>query len=192
MLAAVPSKRLLVKERCILYGKDNTSKKEARDQLLKKWHNRGELDYYTTQALTGQGTFAEYLHRIGKIDSPRYWYCEQIDNAGHTIFVCKRWAELRKLAIKNCNCKIDIENVTQLLVGNKKEVTAILTMMKDIMRQKTDAKKKIRSETQASCGITGNGRFSGDTIHRPIRGGGVTKPGEVIPQGDTAAVWGID
>ncbi|KAJ3616517.1 hypothetical protein MTP99_019814, partial [Tenebrio molitor] len=40
---------------------------------VKKKH--GELDYHLTQALTGHGCFAAFLHRIGKEQDDRCWYC---------------------------------------------------------------------------------------------------------------------
>lgn len=58
---------------------------------VKLWQNKewGEIYLYTAQALTGHGKFAEYLHRIGKIESPRCWYCDQIDTARQSIpFLC--------------------------------------------------------------------------------------------------------
>jgi len=61
---------------------------------LRPWFRRnfGETTFHLTQALSGHGCFAHYLHRIGKLGSPACWYCQTPnDDAFHTLFMCDAW-----------------------------------------------------------------------------------------------------
>ncbi|XP_075217948.1 uncharacterized protein LOC142322759 [Lycorma delicatula] len=60
-----------------------------------KGKRRGNVDFYVTQLLTGLGSFGQYLYKIGKRATPQCDYCQEIDKAEHTIFVCPRWARNR-------------------------------------------------------------------------------------------------
>ncbi|KMQ82631.1 reverse transcriptase [Lasius niger] len=78
-----------------LWGK---RKREAIHPNLLEWATRkhGRMTYRTTQLLTGHGSFGSYLYRIEKRESSACWFCEEeIDNADHTIGVCREWTEER-------------------------------------------------------------------------------------------------
>lgn len=55
----------------------------------RKW---GEVGYHLAQLLTGHGSFAEYLYRFKRTDTPNCRYCGQRDTVEHTFFVCPRWS----------------------------------------------------------------------------------------------------
>lgn len=54
------------------------------------------MSYEMSQFLTGHGSFAFYLKKMGKTDSDQCKHCEDTETAGHTLFLCPyRWAEER-------------------------------------------------------------------------------------------------
>lgn len=114
VVAGVPPLKLLAKERREVY--EGVGKQEAKDRLFRRWQTRwndstkgrwtrrlipnirawverahGEVSFHLTQALTGHGSFAEYLYDIGKIGNRECVYCGENDNAEHTVFHCNRW-----------------------------------------------------------------------------------------------------
>lgn len=67
--------------------------------IIQTWLDRGHGDcsYFTTQFLTGHGSFGKYLHRIGKAASPSCHYCgAAVEDAGHTSAHCAEWEEKRE------------------------------------------------------------------------------------------------
>ncbi|XP_075234126.1 uncharacterized protein LOC142331956 [Lycorma delicatula] len=58
----------------------------------------GEVEYYTTQMLTGHGCFEEYLFRFGRRRSSICMYCPAVDTAEHTLFYRPYWTERRRAA----------------------------------------------------------------------------------------------
>lgn len=71
---------------------------------LSGWFNRqhpGELNYRTIQLITGHGSFANFLYRIGKANTPICSYCKNsVDNAQHTLQECPEWDNERNI-LKN-------------------------------------------------------------------------------------------
>lgn len=55
----------------------------------------GEVDYFLTQALTGHGCFRKYLYDRTRSTTPICSYCQEEDDAKHTLFSCARWEEVR-------------------------------------------------------------------------------------------------
>lgn len=64
---------------------------------IQRWINRpfGEVDYYLTQALSGHGCFRRYLYDRRRAESPNCPYCQENDNAEHTLFFCPKWEDTR-------------------------------------------------------------------------------------------------
>lgn len=55
-----------------------------------------DMDYYTSQIMTGHGCFAAFKYRIGKADTPACWLgCTEEDTAEHHLVKCVRWQEER-------------------------------------------------------------------------------------------------
>lgn len=61
---------------------------------LVRWMGRkwGEINYFSTQMLSGHGSFGHFLSRIGRRESTSCIYCPEVDDdVGHTFFVCPAW-----------------------------------------------------------------------------------------------------
>lgn len=65
---------------------------------IQEWVDRPyrEVDYYVTQALSGHCCFNKYRFDGRRAESGKYRYCDEIDNTAHTLFMCKRWHEVRE------------------------------------------------------------------------------------------------
>ena len=67
---------------------------------IEGWQKRagGNLDFFTTQFITGHGDFGAYLHRIGRVETPICQYCDsgEVDDAEHTLLRCIVWTEQRE------------------------------------------------------------------------------------------------
>lgn len=114
---------------------------------VRKWKERkfGEVDFYTTQAISGHGCFGTYLKKFGKAESSNCWFCGGEDSPEHTLFLCEQWSEDRAIATKKCNVsKIDKGNVAQLLLRDKGSWDAVMEMLRNIMRNKSNYELNIQ------------------------------------------------
>ena len=65
------------------------------------------MNHLLTQAYTGHGKFAQYLHRHKIIDSPNRKFCKNIiDSPKHTLIECTQFSDLhpstdKKMVIGN-------------------------------------------------------------------------------------------
>jgi hypothetical protein len=107
---------------------------------LKPWIDRrhGEITFHMTQCLTGHGVFNKFLHKIGKSTTPQCMYCNEEDDAEHTLFMCRKWADVRKRYLENLgrNSFPQVEELIKTAVRSKKEWNATCELMETIMRQK--------------------------------------------------------
>lgn len=116
---------------------------------IKKWITRkyGSIDYYVTQTLTGHGIFCSYLHRIGKKDSPKCWFCEEADTAEHTLFNCPRWLVERNQLETETGVECKKENIGSLLTSdNQMQAEATFSFLRRIMIKKEQYERTIRAE----------------------------------------------
>jgi len=60
---------------------------------LKRWYSaKAVLTFQATEALTGHGSFRQYLYKMNRATTPVCQYCAYpSDTAEHTIFDCPRW-----------------------------------------------------------------------------------------------------
>lgn len=65
---------------------------------VKSWHNRGfgEVTYFSSQFLSGHGSFGDYLYRIGKSNDAACALCGSPDSAEHAVFHCPSAARYRE------------------------------------------------------------------------------------------------
>lgn len=96
---------------------DGATKDEAEETLIERWQERwtssqagswtrrlipelkpwitrrhGYVTHWTTQMISGHGSFNHYLHRFRRRDSPDCPFCPGTDDtAEHTLFHCGRW-----------------------------------------------------------------------------------------------------
>ena len=116
---------------------------------IEPWANRSghidgaELTYHTTQVFTGHGVFAKYLHKIGKRDDPRCWYCEEEDDAEHTLFICARWEKERLEMNMQLGVTLDKDNVVREMLKSEKNWTLIAGFMTKTMKRKEEKERSL-------------------------------------------------
>lgn len=71
------------------------------------------------QALSGHSWFAAYLHKYGKLPSPKCWYCGKYDNAEHTIFQWTQWQVERSEMVTKIGLMVKPENIIEIMINNK-------------------------------------------------------------------------
>jgi hypothetical protein len=116
VIAGTPPIDLLARERNEIHKKGVKKKKEEREKTYEKWQERWDrskegawtrklipsikkwiengatgVDHYTSQFLTGHGSFGSYLQRIKKIDRTECAYCAEEEDTPEHLFTCPRW-----------------------------------------------------------------------------------------------------
>ena len=76
-------------------GKGAWTRRLIRDVRTWKKRRWGQVGYHLTQCLTGHGCFMPYLEKIGNKSEGKCMYCDETDDAEHTIFLCHRWQRKR-------------------------------------------------------------------------------------------------
>jgi len=163
VIAGMPPIDLVVRERQARY--EGLDKAEARRRTIEEWQRRwersekgrwthrlipdvrvwmakektrGEPDYYATQALTGHGSYRQYLHRIGKAESNECIYCEgKLDDAEHTLFACYRWDGSRRTFQQDVGRPLSEEEVREALQEGGDRWKRVLRTMHEILREKS-------------------------------------------------------
>jgi hypothetical protein len=116
--AGTPPIDLLARERNEIHKKGVKKRKEEREKTYKKWQERWDrseegartrnlilsikewiengatgVDHYTSQFLTGHGSFGSYLQRIKKIDRAECAYCAEEEDTSEHLLTCPRWKD---------------------------------------------------------------------------------------------------
>lgn len=142
-------------------------KREARRRLLQKWQDRwnsdqngrwthrlipriekwvertqGEINYFTTQALTGHGSFNAYLYRFKLIDSANCDYCDAtIDDAEHSLFHCVKWNRERASMSTNVGDEVTPDNIVELMLSSESKWITIETFIRSVISKKVEDRK---------------------------------------------------
>lgn len=159
VIAEIPPIEMLVHERVQTYeGRQRT---EAREDLMAKWQDKwtsgthgrwtwrlipsiqewterrhGEIDYFLTQALSGHGCFRQYLFKRKRATTDRCPYCNDIDNAEHTLFICERWEEAREKFRRETGTVFTDKNMMKKLLESKDGWRAAYTAIRCIIDTK--------------------------------------------------------
>ena len=105
---------------------------------LSVWVERdfGEVNFLTTQLLTGHGLFRDYLHKMGKVDSPACRYGDAPrDDAHHTFFVCERWAAQRRILELEVGA-FSPETLVPLMTASPENWRRISAFVEAVLRRK--------------------------------------------------------
>ncbi|GJQ70542.1 hypothetical protein Trydic_g22944 [Trypoxylus dichotomus] len=119
MLAQTPLIDLLVQKRSAIDRGNDSSRENIHNIMLDRWQNRwssntgraactkilirdlrpwadrkhGQVSYFLTQFLTGQGSHQAYLRRFGISEIDECTYCDGIDTVEYTFFACPTWPQ---------------------------------------------------------------------------------------------------
>ena len=111
---------------------------------VKKWYKRGrgEIEYHMTQALTGHGCFSSYLHKYGRLPTPRCLFCGQDnDDAEHTLFTCDAWHTYRRSAETAIGEDIRPDNLVNLMMESDENWRIITVFITQIIKKKEEEER---------------------------------------------------
>ncbi len=105
---------------------------------IKEWSNRehGEVDFYTTQMLSGHGYFRKYLYKMGKVEEPSCIYNDAIeDDAEHTFFKCTRWQTQRN-RLYTLVGTLNADNIITVMLQNEENWKNVKNYIENVLRIK--------------------------------------------------------
>ena len=106
---------------------------------LGKWLSRqhGQVNYYTTQALSGHGCFKAYLHRFKLSESSACDFCgNEVDDAEHTLFHCTEWQEYRETAEMQIGDRLSKHNMTDKMLESRQSWNQITSFISVVLKRK--------------------------------------------------------
>lgn len=115
--------------------------REAILPVFDSWMDRetGELEYYTTQIITGHGSFREYLYRINKVDSERCLHCTgSSDTAQHTLEVCPEWHRERQSLQEEIGNDLSLKKVIKQMLASPMAWEAFRLFCKTVLIKKEE------------------------------------------------------
>lgn len=82
---------------------------------IERWISRpyGEPDYFLSQALSGHGCFRKYLFSRRRVETPNCPYCDEEDDAEHTLFECPRWEGERSEFLQSSSTLFVLDNMME-------------------------------------------------------------------------------
>lgn len=127
---------------------------------LSTWLSRthGEVNFHTTQFLSGHGCFRKYLHRFGHASSPFCPECDEIEETPqHVVFECPRFStDRRELTTIIGNNDLNVDNVVCIMCSDENKWNAVNRMIVRIM---STLQRMWREEQQAhvpESGVSGD------------------------------------
>lgn len=119
--------------------------------LLPEWigRSRGGLSFRLTQILSGHGCHGEYLHRIGKEETPKCHHCNHhLDSAQHTLESCPAWAPERSELQTAIGMDLSLPKVIEKMIKEERAWEAVTAYCNSVMLKKEDDERKRRGERQ--------------------------------------------
>lgn len=116
------------------------------------WIHRGhgEVDYHTTQILSGHGCFEFYKHRFKLAVVPNCRYCNTAeDTAEHTMFLCSRWERERTQMSLRVGENVTKNNMINLMLEGRNNWNEISNFIKTIMKRKEEDERTIRLQSSS-------------------------------------------
>lgn len=103
----------------------------------------GQLSFHLTQILTGHGSFAAYIHRIGKDQSDTCHHCGQArDTAQHTLQDCSAWREQRAILRDKVGEDLSLPALVGAMLANEEGWRAVGSFSVDVMLRKENAERE--------------------------------------------------
>lgn len=97
--------------------------------------------------MTGHGCFGQFLHRIGRDDTPECRHCTAaVDSAQHTLAECAAWAEERRDLTRVVGHDLDLPVVVDRMLREEEAWTAMIRFSERVLLQKEKAERLRRGE----------------------------------------------
>lgn len=133
---------------------------------IQEWRKRncGQLDFYTTQVLTGHGVFNSFRKRIGKTESEDCWYHPgRKDTPEHTVLECEEWKEERRECMNEIQVqgsRLNMEKLIEESIKTEKNWKAFSRFCRSVLKKKEAEERRrerlevdnpIPRDTQRDC-----------------------------------------
>lgn len=113
---------------------------------LTRWFNRshvGGLTYRTTQILTDHGCFANFLHHIGKYQTPICGFCKGgVDDAQHTLQFCPNWEEYRNTLKNQIGESLELQTVVSSILDSLENWKAFQNFAEVVLTRKENKERE--------------------------------------------------
>nr|XP_041630343.1 uncharacterized protein LOC121501883 [Drosophila kikkawai] len=117
---------------------------------LAPWLQRrhGQLDFYTTQIITGHGCFKAYHHRFKHEDDPYCDYCgsDFTEDAEHAFSVCPLFSAERAALEAAMNRSLTPDNLVGCMLETPSKWNAAAEMAATVMRELRHRKQTRRTK----------------------------------------------
>lgn len=111
----------------------------------------GGMTFRLSQLLTGHGSFAVYVFRIGKVDDPRYTHCNmgEEDSAEHTLTRCEAWEADRIALRETIGQDLSLVVVIAAMCRSAEEWAGVSRFAESVMLKKEIAERDRRAAEAA-------------------------------------------
>lgn len=123
--------------------------REAIRPSMVRWVDRrwGHLSYRLTQVMTGHGCFGQFLHKIGREDTPECHHCPaRVDSAQHTLAECVAWEEERNELKWTIGNGLDLPRVIEEMLKGEHKWKAVVNYCEKVLLKKEEAERIRRGE----------------------------------------------
>lgn len=132
---------------------------------IANWRKRkyGQLDFYTTQILTGHGVFNCFRKRIGKAETDKCWYHQdKEDTVEHTVIECEEWEEERREMIEELKVRrenLTVEKIIEESIKKGEKWKAFAKFCRSVLKKKEEEERRrerMQGENPAMRGTQGD------------------------------------
>lgn len=96
-----------------------------------------EVNFWTTQILTGHGCFGEYLAKIQKVENARCEECKrETDTVRHTVERCEAWTEERRGLREDLGMEVNLDELIKGMIERKEVWDRASLYLTQIMKEK--------------------------------------------------------
>lgn len=123
--------------------------KEALGNKLEMWSQRtwGHMTFRMTQLFTGHGCLGQYLHKIGREQTPECWHCDAgMDDAQHTLEACPAWANERAALTRVVGQDLSLSAITDKMLEREEAWSSMAKYCEIVMTRKEDDERERRGE----------------------------------------------
>lgn len=148
---------------------------------VRAWRERkyGAVSYWTTQLLTGHGSFGSYLNKINKQEDAMCRHCgEEEDTTEHTLERCPSWLRYRMTLHTEVGEEVSTRNIVAIMLSGRGGWNAINKYCEAVMK----AKAQLERDREKDCMGNDRGRKRKRTKRENGNGNGM----EMITGGSDA------
>lgn len=114
-----------------------------------EWVDRrwGGVSFRLTQLMSGHGCLGQYLHKIGREETPMCHHCPApTDSPQHTLGECPAWREERSELTQTVGDNLELPTLVGKMLRSKEAWSAVVRYSERVMLRKEEAERERRGE----------------------------------------------